>query len=135
MIKDEELAFLKTLDQGILLLNKLIKGSKNKIIEGQDAFKLYDTYGFPIDLTSLIAAESGIKVDVKGFDVNMKKQKERSKSKTKLVYHKWIIIDENKKSQFVGYDKLESNMSLIKYREVEIENGINFHNPLLALNN
>ena len=127
VIKDEESAFLKTLDQGILLLNKLIKGSKNKIIEGQDAFKLYDTYGFPIDLTSLIAAESGIKVDVKGFDVNMKKQKERSKSKTKLVYHKWIIIDENRQSQFVGYDKLESNMNLIKYREVETENGINFH--------
>ena len=101
------------------MLNKLIKVSKNKIIEGQDAFKLYDTYGFPIDLTSLIAAESGIKVDVKGFDENMKKQKERSKSKTKLVYHKWIIIDENRQSQFVGYDKLESNMNLIKYREVE----------------
>ena len=127
VIKDEESAFLKTLDQGILLLNKLINSSDTKIIQGQDAFKLYDTYGFPVDLTSLIAAESGFKVDFEGFEKNMKSQKERSTSKTKLKYHEWINIDENGKSKFVGYDKSESQMNLIRYREVETENGLNFH--------
>ena len=127
VIKDEESAFLKTLDQGILLLNKLINSSNTKIIQGQDAFKLYDTYGFPVDLTSLIAAESGFKVDFEGFEKNMKSQKERSTSKTKLKYHEWINIDENGKSKFVGYDKSESQMNLIRYREVETENGLNFH--------
>jgi len=127
VIKDEESSFLKTLDQGIILLNKLIKSSNNKIIKGNDAFKLYDTYGFPVDLTSLIAAESGFKIDLDGFEENMEKQKERSTSKTKLKYHEWNIIDENCKSKFVGYDKLENKMNLIKYRKVEIEKDIKFH--------
>jgi len=127
VIKDEESAFLKTLDQGIILLNKLIKNSNSKIINGQDAFKLYDTYGFPIDLTSLIAAESGFEIDINGFEENMQKQKERSSSKSKLKYSDWNIIDENVKSNFIGYDKLKSEMNLIRFREVEIENGMNFH--------
>ena len=127
VIKDEESAFLKTLDQGIVLLNKLIKSSENKIIDGQDAFKLYDTYGFPVDLTSLIAAESGFKVNVKGFDENMQKQKERSSSKSKIKYSDWNIIDENADSNFIGYDKLKSEMNLIRFREIETENGMNLH--------
>ena len=127
VIKGEESAFLKTLDQGIVLLNKLIKSSENKIIDGQDAFKLYDTYGFPVDLTSLIAAESGFKVNIKGFDENMQKQKERSSSKSKLRYSHWNIIDENAKSNFIGYDKLKSEMNLIRFREVDTENGMNLH--------
>ena len=127
VIKDEESAFLKTLDQGIILLNKLIKNSNSKIINGEDAFKLYDTYGFPIDLTSLIAAESGFEIDINGFEENMQKQKERSSSKSKLKYSEWNIIDENVKSNFIGYDKLKSEMNLIRFREVEIENGMNFH--------
>ena len=127
VIKDEESAFLKTLDQGIVLLNKLIKSSENKIIDGQDAFKLYDTYGFPVDLTSLIAAESGFKVNIKGFDENMQKQKERSSSKSKIKYSDWNIIDENAKSNFIGYDKLKSKMNLIRFREVDTENGMNLH--------
>ena len=127
VIKDEESAFLKTLDQGIVLLNKLIKSSENKIIDGQDAFKSYDTYGFPVDLTSLIAAESGFKVNIKGFDENMQKQKERSSSKSKLRYSHWNIIDENAKSNFIGYDKLKSEMNLIRFREVDTENGMNLH--------
>ena len=127
VIKDEESAFLKTLDQGIVLLNKLIKISENKIIDGQDAFKLYDTYGFPVDLTSLIAAESGFKVNVKGFDENMQKQKERSSSKSKIKYSDWNIIDENAESNFIGYDKLKSEMNLIRFREVETENEMNLH--------
>ena len=127
VIKDEESAFLKTLDQGIILLNKLIKNSNSKIINGQDAFKLYDTYGFPIDLTSLIAAESGFEIDINGFEENMQKQKERSSSQSKLKYSEWNIIDENVKSNFIGYDKLKSEMNLIRFREVEIENGMNFH--------
>ena len=127
VIKDEESAFLKTLDQGIVLLNKLIKSSENKIIDGQDAFKLYDTYGFPVDLTSLIAAESGFKVNVKGFDENMQKQKERSSSKSKIKYSDWNIIDENAESNFIGYDKLKSEMNLIRFREVETKNEMNLH--------
>ena len=84
IIKDEEKGFLKTLNQGLSLINDLIESNSNdQLIKGEDAFRLYDTFGFPIDLTSLIASEKSFKVDIDGFNKNMKMQKNRSKSKKK----------------------------------------------------
>ena len=130
VINDEEKAFLKTLNQGLTLISKIIvSNKKNKTINGDDAFKLYDTYGFPIDLTSLIASENDFKVDVKGFEENMKVQKLRSKSINSNQISDWVIV--NKKlasSQFEGYNFDEIDGAIVKYRKLNSDDGkITFH--------
>ena len=116
IIKDEEEGFLKTLNQGLNLINELIESEPNdKLIKGDDAFKLYDTFGFPIDLTSLIAGEKSFKVDIEGFNENMKIQKNRSKSKKNDDLSDWVIIDNNiNSSVFMGYDLLEIEGNICK---------------------
>ena len=130
IIKDEEEGFLKTLNQGLNLIYELIDSDPNdKFIKGDDAFKLYDTFGFPIDLTTLIASEKSFKVDIEGFNENMKIQKNRSKSKKNDELSEWIIINDNTKSSvFMGYDILEVEGKLCKYRKAKSEHGkINYH--------
>ena len=130
IIKDEEEGFLKTLNQGLNLINELIESEPNsKLIKGDDAFKLYDTFGFPIDLTSLIAAEKSFKVDIEGFNENMKIQKNRSKSKKNDELSEWVIINNNLNSSvFMGYDHLEVEGYICKYREAKSQNGkTNYH--------
>ena len=130
IIKDEEEGFLKTLNQGLNLINKLIDSDTNdKFIKGDDAFKLYDTFGFPIDLTSLIAREKSFKVDVQGFNENMKIQKNRSKSKNNDNLSEWIIINDNiSSSVFKGYDLHEVDGKICKYRKAKSEGGsVNYH--------
>jgi alanyl-tRNA synthetase len=119
VIKDEEKGFLKTLNQGLSLINELINSNpSDKIIKGDIAFKLYDTFGFPIDLTSLIAVENNFKVDFDGFNENMKAQKNRSKSIKNEEVSDWIVIDdESSSSLFLGYDVSEIDGKIIKYRE------------------
>ena len=119
VIKDEEKGFLKTLNQGLSLINELINSNpSDKIIKGDIAFKLYDTFGFPIDLTSLIAVENNFKVDFDGFNENMKAQKNRSKSIKNEEVSDWIVIDdESSSSFFLGYDMSEVHGKIIKYRE------------------
>jgi alanyl-tRNA synthetase len=119
VIKDEEKGFLKTLNQGLSLINELINSNpSDKIIKGDIAFKLYDTFGFPIDLTSLIAVENNFKVDFDGFNENMKAQKNRSKSIKNEEVSDWIVIDdESSSSMFLGYDVSEIDGKIIKYRE------------------
>ena len=129
IIKDEEKGFLKTLNQGLELINKLISSNpKDKIINGYDAFKLYDTFGFPIDLTSLIASENSFKVDVDGFNENMKIQKKRSQNKKNEDLSDWVIVNEKLKScEFIGYDFDETNCQIFKYRESRVnKNKIKF---------
>mgnify|MGYP006257537387 FL=1 len=106
IIKDEEKGFLKTLNQGLSLINDLIESnSSDQLIKGEDAFRLYDTFGFPVDLTSLIASEKSFKVDIDGFNKNMKMQKDRSKSKKNDDLSDWILInDKISSSVFKGYD-------------------------------
>ena len=125
IIKDEEEGFLKTLNQGLVLINNIMESNLNdKIIKGDDAFKLYDTYGFPIDLTSLIASEKSFKVDVEGFDKNMKIQKNRSKTKRNDDLSDWIIINDNiSSSVFKGYDLDEVDAKICKYREAKSDDG------------
>ena len=130
IIKDEEEGFLKTLNQGLNLINELIESEPNsKLIKGDDAFKLYDTFGFPIDLTSLIAAEKSFKVDIEGFNENMKIQKNRSKSKKNDELSEWVIINNNVNSSvFMGYDHLEVEGYICKYREAKSQDGkTNYH--------
>ena len=130
VIKDEEKGFLKTLNQGLSLINELINSNpSDRIIKGDIAFKLYDTFGFPIDLTSLIAAENNFKVDLDGFNENMKAQKNRSKSIKNEEVSDWIVIDDkSSSSMFLGYDMSEIDGRIIKYRESKTDqDNISYH--------
>ena len=130
VIKDEEKGFLKTLNQGLSLINELINSNpSDRIIKGDIAFKLYDTFGFPIDLTSLIATENNFKVDLDGFNENMKAQKNRSKSIKNEEVSDWIVIDDkSSSSMFLGYDMSEIDGRIIKYRESKTDqDNISYH--------
>ena len=118
VIKEEELSFLKTLDQGLTMLNSLLKSSKNGILNGKKIFELYDTYGFPIDLTALIARENKFDVDENGFAEEMKKQKERSKADAASSVDDWKVILDDDFEEFVGYDLLETDIKITRYRKL-----------------
>mgnify|MGYP000465825808 CR=1 FL=1 len=118
VVKEEEHSFLKTLDQGLVLLDSVIKNSTTKTINGRKAFELYDTYGFPIDLTALILGERGYQLDEKGFEDAMQEQKKRSRSASEISKEDWIVLLADKEQEFVGYDALEANVKLVKYRKV-----------------
>lgn len=123
VIREEELAFLRTLDRGIKLLDECMEQSSNKIIAGSDAFKLYDTFGFPIDLTELIASEKGYKVDLDGFNIELGKQKERARNATANTFGDWTEYHEDSEVEFMGYDTCEvSDVQLIKSRTVVQKN-------------
>ncbi|MFC7358083.1 alanine--tRNA ligase [Jejudonia soesokkakensis] len=119
VIKEEEASFLRTLDQGLILLDTIISESNGKTIEGSKAFELYDTFGFPIDLTALILRERGLELDEKGFEAALKEQKDRSRSATKVSTGDWIILAEDDVEEFVGYDTLETNVKITRYRKVK----------------
>ncbi|WP_158974393.1 alanine--tRNA ligase [Cellulophaga sp. L1A9] len=118
VIKEEEHSFLKTLDQGLVLLDTIISNADTKTIDGRKAFELYDTYGFPIDLTALILSERGLILDEKGFDVAMQEQKKRSRSASEISKEDWTILSSDLEQEFIGYEVLESNVKLVKYRKV-----------------
>lgn len=116
VVHEEEISFLRTLDKGL----KKIEGLKE--ISGEQAFELYDTYGFPFDLTSLIARERGFTVDEKGFTEEMAKQKARSKTDASKETGDWITVGDDVKTEFIGYDFLEATSRLTKYRKVKQKN-------------
>ncbi|HEU5290373.1 MAG TPA: alanine--tRNA ligase [Cyclobacteriaceae bacterium] len=116
VIFEEETSFLRTLEKGL----KRIEGLK--AISGEQAFELYDTYGFPLDLTSLIARERGFTVDEEGFKVEMEKQKSRSKADASKETGDWILIGDDVKTEFIGYDFLDADVKIIKYRKLKIKN-------------
>jgi len=113
VVREEEEAFLRTVEKGLGMLDE---ASKN--ITGEDAFKLYDTFGFPLDLTILVAAEKGLKVDEKGFTAAMQKQKDRSRAATTVDAQDWVVLKEGA-NRFAGYDSLEVKTSVLKYRKVK----------------
>ncbi|MES1217090.1 MAG: alanine--tRNA ligase [Bacteroidota bacterium] len=113
VIKEEEEAFLRTVDKGLTILNET---SHN--ISGEEAFKLYDTFGFPLDLTKLIAQEKGLTIDEIGFGKFMQQQKTRSRAATAVDTEDWIVLKEGA-NKFVGYDSLEAKASILKYRKVK----------------
>lgn len=118
VIREEEASFLKTLDQGLLLLETLLKNAKNKEIEGAKAFELYDTFGFPFDLTALIASERGYTVDEKGFEVAMEAQKARSRAAAASKSGDWVVLKEDDAEEFVGYDYLKTQVKITRYRKM-----------------
>ncbi|MEG2665735.1 MAG: alanine--tRNA ligase, partial [Bacteroidales bacterium] len=121
VIEEEENAFLKTLETGIRLLSQLSEkaiAEKVNILSGTDAFILYDTYGFPFDLTELILKEQGLKVNCEEFEAEMKMQKERSRHAATVISDDWVVVQEQGESQFVGYDLLETESEILRYRKV-----------------
>jgi len=118
VIKEEEASFLRTLDQGLLLLDRIIESTKGGQISGKKAFELYDTYGFPIDLTALILNEKGLSLDEKGFNEELEKQKNRSRAASEMTTDDWTILVDDAEQEFVGYDTLETNVKLTRYRKI-----------------
>ena len=118
VIKEEEQSFLRTLDQGLLLLDQVISNAKDKSISGAKVFELYDTYGFPKDLTALILSERGYTMDEAGFDKELQKQKERSRAATKVETGDWVELRQDDEEEFVGYDTLSAPVTITRYREV-----------------
>jgi alanyl-tRNA synthetase len=120
VIKEEEDSFLRTLEKGINLLNgdmDELKAHAQKELDGTSAFRLFDTYGFPLDLTELICRENGYKVDEKGFNEEMAKQKARARNAAVVESGDWEIIKEGEQN-FVGYDYTEYECSILRYRKV-----------------
>ncbi|NTV18724.1 MAG: alanine--tRNA ligase [Bacteroidales bacterium] len=123
VIKEEEEAFLRTLDKGIKLMDALmVKYKDSKMISGEDTFTLYDTYGFPPDLSELIARENGYSIDIKSFEKELGKQKERSRNATSSEEGDWIEVRPYNGVEFVGYEKTEENVQIIRYRSVKTKN-------------
>ena len=124
VIREEELAFLRTLDRGIKLMDECIaRCGESKVIAGEDAFKLYDTYGFPIDLTELIAGENGCSVDMEGFNRELQKQKERARNATANSFGDWTIYHQGENVEFTGYDTVTTTGALLlKQRTVVQKN-------------
>lgn len=118
VIKEEESSFLSTLEQGLVLLDSVIKSSKDKTIAGDKAFELYDTFGFPIDLTALILEEKGYQLDVEGFEKALKAQKDRSRAASEVSKDDWNVLLTDTEQEFIGYDSLEAQVKLVKYRKV-----------------
>lgn len=121
VIREEEEAFLRTLEKGLKRIEDII-ASSGKTISGKDAFELYDTYGFPFDLTRLIATERSLNVDEQEFTTEMQKQKDRSRAATAVDTEDWITVHEGNVNEFVGYDSLETQSRVLKYRKVKSKN-------------
>lgn len=124
VIKEEEEAFLRTLETGIRLLDKTMAEAKadgKTIISGANAFTLYDTFGFPLDLTELILRENGLTVDTNEFDAEMQKQKQRARNAAAIETGDWIVLKEGE-TEFVGYDYTEYETSILRYRQVKQKN-------------
>src|SRR5690554_845638 len=119
VIKEEEASFLRTLDQGLHLLDTVIEKTEGKIVDGAKAFELYDTFGFPIDLTALILREKGFDLDEAGFDAAMKAQKDRSRAASEISKDDWNVLIEGNVETFEGYDKVENEVKITRIRKVE----------------
>lgn len=126
VVKEEEDSFLRTLDKGLKRIDELMKASGSKTIEGKAAFELFDTYGFPIDLTRLIAQENNLAVDENGFEAEMQQQKNRSRAATAIDAADWIIVHESTTQTFTGYTNTEATTKVTKYRKVTAKGTTGF---------
>ena len=125
VIKEEEDSFLRTLATGISMLDKIVKKTKEgnyKVVEGKIAFELYDTYGFPLDLTELILKENDLVVNRKEFETEMEAQKQRARSATAIETDDWVTLMQDDVEEFIGYDYLESDITITKYRKITAKN-------------
>jgi alanyl-tRNA synthetase len=129
VIEEEENAFLRTLENGLKRLDALEVRFKenNNTIDGKTAFELYDTFGFPLDLTALIAREKGLKVDEAGFTVEMEQQKNRSRNASASEQSDWVIVQPGIETEFVGYENDVADSHIVRYRQVKTKNKSEFH--------
>ncbi|MCH8534166.1 MAG: alanine--tRNA ligase [Flavobacteriaceae bacterium] len=118
VIQEEENSFLRTLDQGLSLLDQMIQQNQGNVLPGTKAFELYDTYGFPIDLTALILEEKGMSLNQDEFQQALQKQKDRSKDAAASTTGDWVVLREDDEEEFVGYDYLDAEVKLVKYRKL-----------------
>lgn len=125
VIKSEEESFLRTIENGLIRVEKLIQQtieSNLKVLPSDEVFELYDTYGFPDDLTRIIAEEKGLTIDEAGFEARKKEQQDRSRGGAEQKVHDWVILEERAEN-FVGYDQLESETYITRYRKIENKDG------------
>lgn len=125
VIEEEEKSFFRTLEQGLRRIENVIsevKKSGNNTIDGAVVFELYDTYGFPVDLTSLIARENGLSLDEVGFETELNRQKDRSRAATSIETDDWVVLREDNVQEFIGYDLLSTHVKIVKYRKVTQKN-------------
>ena len=133
VIREEENSFLRTLDQGLQLLENVISATDGKTVSGQKAFELYDTFGFPIDLTALILRERGYELDEAGFDKAMLEQKKRSRAASEVSTEDWTLLAEGNTETFVGYDLAENEVKITRFRKIDSKkDGVLFQ---IVLNN
>jgi alanyl-tRNA synthetase len=130
VVKEEEDAFLKTLEKGLKRMDDIMKQSSNQI-DGKAAFELFDTFGFPIDLTRLIAAENNRTIDEVGFDLEMQQQKNRSRAAATLDTEDWVVLSDEKGEGFIGYTQLSATSKITKYRKISAKGKTQYQ---LALN-
>ncbi len=123
VILEEEQSFMRTLEQGLkkieVICAELLNTGKSKIINGEQVFELYDTFGFPVDLTALIARGYDLSIDEKGFDAALEKQRTRSRAATTVDKEDWINVIDTQQSAFVGYDKFEEASKIVRYRKIK----------------
>ena len=119
VIREEEASFLRTLDQGLQLLETVISQTKGSEVAGAKAFELYDTFGFPVDLTSLILKEKNMTLDEAGFEKAMQEQKNRSRAASEMSTEDWIVLIPGNVEIFVGYDQVESEVKISRYRKID----------------
>ena len=131
VIEEEEQSFLRTLAQGLAKLDDFLEEG-NKTLDGKRAFELYDTYGFPIDLTELIMRENDKVVDMAEFTAEMTAQKERSRAATKLSTDDWTVLEDDELQEFVGYDYISADVRITRYRKVSAKNK-EFYQLVLSL--
>jgi len=121
VIEEEEISFYRTLEHGIKRLEQIIEDSKKaeqQKLEGRAVFELYDTYGFPVDLTSLLAKENQMDIDLEGFNAHLQDQKNRSRNAGTIETDDWVQLGKDSISEFIGYDQIEAQISIVKYRKV-----------------
>ena len=131
VVREEEQSFLKTLEQGLALLDQIIRDTPGREVDGAKAFELYDTFGFPIDLTSLILRERGYTLDEKGFEQAMQAQKSRSRAASEVTREDWVVLQEGTATEFLGYDELRSDVRIRKYRRVDTKKEGSFYQLVL----
>lgn len=125
VITEEEESFLRTLSTGITMLDRIIEETQKqnyKVVDGKVAFELYDTFGFPLDLTELILKENGLVVDRKAFELEMEAQKQRARNASTVETDDWVQLIPDDKEEFIGYDFLEADVNLVRYRKVKSKN-------------
>lgn len=133
VIKEEENSFLRTLEQGLHLLENVIKETQGTVVSGAKAFELYDTFGFPKDLTTLILKEKGLSFDEAEFDASMQEQKNRSRAASEVAKDDWVVLIDGNVETFVGYDQLENEVKITRYRKIDSKkDGVQYQ---IVLNN